>query len=217
MSQTMGRVIVMPRLPQFVRRYPDLRLECFLLTNVQDMHATGVDLLLRAGEPPESGVIARKLMQVKIGIYASPKYLKVAGEPVRPEALRQHRCLVYKPPYMGKPLDTWECERGGERRTVIVPSTILSDEREGLMAAAVEGAGITRAGIFDPSLVRTGILRKLLVDWNWLGRPNWYAIYRRTPSIPTKIAVFLDFVKDALIKFDPDELTIEHGTKLTRE
>ena len=214
MSVTMSKAIIMPRLSKFIRRHPNLRLECLVITQIKDMHASGVDLLLRASDPPESGVVARKLAEVKFGVYGSPEYLDTMGEPVTPQDLLKHRCLIYKPPYASKPLDHWEWERNGERQFVKVPSTILTDEREGLIAGVVEGCGLMRTGLFDPALISSGRLRKVLGDWNWLGGPSWYAIYRRTSHMPAKIAAFLDFVVEALVAFDPNELTIVHSAKL---
>jgi DNA-binding transcriptional LysR family regulator len=49
--------VVMPRVPEFLRRQPGLKLECLALNQVKDMHAAGLDLLVRAGEPPESDLI----------------------------------------------------------------------------------------------------------------------------------------------------------------
>src|SRR5258705_2604280 len=108
MGVPVSRHIIMPRLPEFLRRHPGLRLECLVMTHIKDMHASGVDLLLQPGEPPESGVIARKVSQTRYGVYAAPKYLETAGELETPKDLLRHRCLVHKPPFMNSPLD--ECE-----------------------------------------------------------------------------------------------------------
>src|SRR5262249_6998182 len=51
MSVPISRQVVMPRLPDFMRRHPGLRVECLVITQVKDMHASGVDLLVRMGEP----------------------------------------------------------------------------------------------------------------------------------------------------------------------
>ncbi len=216
MSVTMGRSVIMPRLSEFMLRHTGLRLECLLLTQIKDMHASGVDLMLRAGEPPESGVIARRLVDIKFGVYASPKYLQTAGEPVTPQDLLRHRCLIHKPPHENKPLNEWEFERNGERTRVTVPSTIVSDEREGLLAAAVAGCGLSRSGLFDPALVTSGQLRRVLSDWTCPTGPSFYAIYRKTSRLPAKIAAFLDFASEALAAFDPHGLTTIHRTKIGR-
>src|SRR5690606_19344775 len=73
--------VVMPRLPELMRRHPDLGLECRVLNQVKDFHAAGLDILLRVGEPPQSDLIAYKLGELKMGVYAAPSYLARAGTP----------------------------------------------------------------------------------------------------------------------------------------
>jgi len=215
LSVTMSRAVLMPRLPEFMRRHPALRLEFIVLTQIKDMHASGVDVMLRVGEPPESGLIARKLVALKYGVYASPNYLQLAGEPATPQDLQRHSCLIFRRPHDNKPRNEWEFERNGERTLVTVPCTILSDEREGLIAAAVAGCGVLCTGLFEPTLITSGQLRRLLSDWTCEpGVPfSYYALYRRTPRIPAKIAAFLDFVTETFAAFDPNELTITHSAK----
>lgn len=208
--------IIMPRLPEFLRRHPGLQLECLVMTRIKDMHASGVDLLVQPGEPPESGVIARKVAQARYGVYAAPKYLETAGEPASPDDLLRHRCLVHKPPFMNTPWNEWEFERRGERKAVKVPRTLVTDDREGLFAAALAGAGLLRSAMFDPALITSGRLRKVLNDWTCTSAHslNIYAIYRRTARMPPKIAAFLQFAADAFAAFDPEELTLIHGANL---
>jgi DNA-binding transcriptional LysR family regulator len=212
MSVPIGREIVMPRIPEFMRQHPGLRIECLVLTQIKDMHANGVDLLLRAGGPPAESVIARELGQIKLGVYGAPRYLEMAGEPKSPQDLLRHRCIVYKPHHMTKPWDTWEFERRSKIEQVKVPCTLVTDEREGLIAAAVGGCGLMRNGLFDPKLIKTGQLRRVLSDWNCPGGPTWSAFYRRTTRIPAKITAFLKFLTEALAEFDPEGLTMIHSS-----
>jgi len=213
LSVTMSRSIITPRLSEFMRRHPGMKLEFLVLTQVKDMHASGVDLMLRAGDLPESGVIARKLAEIKFGVYAAQKYLQIAGSPSTPQDLLRHRCLIHKPPHFNKPWNEWEFERNGERTRVTVPSTIVSDEREGLIAAAVAGCGLIRSGLFDPALITSGQLRKVLSDWTCPPGPSFYALYRRSSRMPARVKAFIDFVADTLAAFDPNQLTIIHGSK----
>lgn len=209
MGVPQSREIIMPRLPEFMRRHPGLQLECIVLTQVRDMHASGVDVLLRVGEPEDSRLVARKVAELKFGVYAAPSYLESTGEPERPEDLQNHRCLVHKAPVAVKPLDEWEFERGGEHKLVRVPHTLMTDDREGLIAAALAGGGLMRIGMFDPVLITSGRLRKVLNGWNCSGAPPVYAVYRKTQRLSPKIAAFLEFVSEAMTAFDPDGMTLE--------
>jgi DNA-binding transcriptional LysR family regulator len=211
LGTSIARHIIMPRLPDFMRRHPELAIDCRLRLHVKDMHAEGFDVLLRVGEPADSAVIARRLCDIRFGIYAAPTYLKRAGTPHHPEDLAHHRCLIFHPStWATKPLDTWEFAQGEERVSVKVPHGLVSDERGGLITAAVAGGGLIRAGLFDPATIASGQLQRVLDDWTCIGAPALYAIYRKMHRPPPKISAFLEFVADATRAFDPEELTIVH-------
>jgi DNA-binding transcriptional LysR family regulator len=182
------------------------------------MHASGLDVLIRAGDPPESGLVARKLMEFRFGVYAAPAYLERAGEPATPDELLQHHCLVHTPPGAMKPWDEWQFERNGKSKLVKVPSVLVTDDREGLIAAALAGCGLMRIGMFDPSLISSGQLRKVLNDWTCpnVHAHSIYAMYRKTPRPVPKVSAFLEFAAAAFAAFDTDELTLIHATSLHR-
>ena len=167
------------------------------------MHLTGVDVLLRVEEPEESGLVARRLGTIRHGVYAAPTYLAEAGAPEDPEDLLGHRCLVYKAPQVPRPADEWRLERGVDRRAVQVSASVVTDDREALIAMVVGGAGVMRLGMFDPALISSGQLVRLLPGWTCPPGPPVYALYRGMPRLPARIAAFLDFVAEALVDFDP--------------
>ena len=210
LSVSLSRIVIMPVIAQFSLRHPDLRLNMVVLTQAKEMHAEGVDLMLRVGDPPESGLIARRIARIRYGVYAAPEYLDRAGTPADPSDLLRHPCLVFRHT-TGQLLDEWTFERGGERKVVkITHPAIVSDDREGLHAAMVGGAGIGRIGAFDPNWIRSGRLRRVLTDWSVLGGFPIHAIYRKTPRLAPKIVAFLDFARTAFAAFDPEELTVIH-------
>jgi DNA-binding transcriptional LysR family regulator len=108
-----------------------------------------------------------------------------------------------------QPLDEWEFVRSGEHKIVKVPRTLMTDDREGLVAAALAGGGLMRIGMFDPALVTSGRLRKVLNAWNCPGAPAFFAVYRRTQRLSPKIAAFLEFVGESVAAFDPQHLTLQ--------
>jgi DNA-binding transcriptional LysR family regulator len=210
LSVSLSRLIVMPALSLFTRQHPELRLEFVVLTRIKEMHIEGVDLMLRVGEIADSGLVARRIATIRFGVYAAAEYVERAGAPRLPEDLLQHRCLVYRDPNIGL-LDAWTFARAGERKTVkLNRPAVISDDREGLHAAMVGGAGIARMGNFEPTLLTSGRLRRLLPDWEVLGGFPVHALYRRTPKLGAKIAAFLDFAIGAFGQFDPQELTLVH-------
>jgi len=209
--------VVMPALPGFMRRHPDLKLDLRVVREIKEMHAGGLDLLFRVGDPPDSGLIARKVAQVHYGLYAAPEYLKLAGEPTVPEDLLRHRCLVFKPNWSARPLEKWSFERNGVRKNVPVSAALTTDDREGLIAAALAAGGVMRLGMFGPGPIATGQLKRLLSDWRCLDAPVLYVMYRKTPRLAPRIAAFLEFVAQAFAAFDPEELTLIHNKSFIDE
>jgi LysR family transcriptional regulator for bpeEF and oprC len=211
---SVARHIIMPRLAEFLDDNPGLEIDCRVRLHVKEMHAEALDVLLRVGEPADSAVIARRLCQVRYGIYGAPSYLKSAGPPLHPRDLAHHRCLVFHPAgWSTKPLDIWEFERGAEQESVKLPHTIVSDEREGLITAALSGTGLIRAGLFDPAAIATGQLQRVLPEWDCVGAPSLYAIYRKTPRSVPKIDAFVEFAVRATAAFDPEQLTVIHDAR----
>lgn len=203
--------VIMPALGGFLRRHPDLRIEFLRMNYSKELHAEAVDALLRINAPTQAGLVAREMIQVKYGIYASPGYLRVFGPPIDPDDLLRHRCLAHKPSWIPKPFTKWIFERNGLRKVVEIAPAVINDDRDALLEAAASGAGIVRAGIFNPDLVSSGRLREVLPEWTYTDRRTIYAVYRRTARVAAKIAVFLKFAADAFAAFDPEERTVVHA------
>lgn len=203
--------IIMPRMAEFLRQHPGLTVECRQRWHVKDMHAEGMDMLAWVGAQPDPNVIAQKLCQIRLDLYASPAYLKTHGVPAHPRDLARHRCVVFYPvSWAARPLDTWEFQRGKEREVVTVNSTLLCDEREMLITAAVNGVGLIRTGFFDPALIATGRLRRVMADWNGIGAPSLYVMYRKSQRQSPKVTAFVEFMREAVAAFDPEGLTVIH-------
>lgn len=206
-----AQYITMPRLAEFLQQHAGLSVECRQRWHVKEMHSEAIDVLLWVGGQPDPGVIAHKLCDLRFNVYGAPGYLKSHGIPTHPRELARHRCLVYFPPsWATKPLDNWGFQRGNVSESVKINPTLLCDEREMLIAAAVNGAGLIRTGFFDPALIATGRLRRVLEDWTCTGAPAFYAMYRKSQRQSPKVAAFVEFVKDAVAEFDPEELTVIH-------
>ena len=206
----LSRNVIMPLLPTFLRRYPQLRLEFHIQREPKEMHAEGVDVLIRISEPPVSDLIARKIAQIRHAVYASPRYLELAGAPKTPDDLSRHTCFVMKMQAMSRPQVEWEFQRGDERKVVQVTPRVVTDDREGLIAAVLAGAGLMRLGCFDPYLIESGQLRRVLSDWTCPPGFAMFAMFRKTARGTPKVAAFLKFVEEAFAAFDPEEITLFH-------
>src|SRR5262245_10822484 len=76
-----GRYLLMPALPQFTQRYPEISLEVRFNDHFVDLHAEGVDVAVRSGKVRTPDLIARRVAASRVVTCAAPRYLAQAGVP----------------------------------------------------------------------------------------------------------------------------------------
>ncbi len=81
-------------LSKFVKKYPDVKVSCTLVNRFVNLVEEGIDLAIRVGELPDSGLVARRFTELNILYVASPKYLDAHGTPNHPKELTQHNCVI---------------------------------------------------------------------------------------------------------------------------
>ena len=96
-----------------------------------------------------------------------------------------------------------------------VPGTVVTDDRESLVAGCLAGVGVMRIGMFDPVLLASGALVRVLPGWTCPDGPLLYALYRRTAAVPPKISAFLDFLAAALADFDREGVALAPVRRLS--
>ncbi|MFL6705547.1 MAG: LysR family transcriptional regulator, partial [Paraburkholderia graminis] len=101
---TLARHFVVPSLPAFLTRYPDIELTIGEDDRLVDLVREGVDCVLRAGNLQDSSMVGRRVAQLPQVTVASPAYLEKYGEPADPSALAAHRAVNYVSSATGKPV-----------------------------------------------------------------------------------------------------------------
>lgn len=86
---------IIPHLPAFMERYPNLRMDLSLTDEVVDFVEQGFDLGIRVGPLSASSLIARTLVACPVIIYGSAEYFSRAGTPQTPQELTGHNCLIH--------------------------------------------------------------------------------------------------------------------------
>lgn len=187
-----GVHFVAPILLDFIRRYPQVRVDLDLTQQHVDLIAGSVDVAIRIGEPRESNLVARKLGPFERAYYAAPSYLRKRGAPETPQDLAQHECLsMYSKNWESQPT------RGGEIETVAVTGRIVANNLSVLRHLAIEGAGIFWTAVrMVEADVADGRLVRVLPDWVHVG-PDVYAL-TTTRLLPAKTRAFIDFLTASL-------------------
>ncbi len=190
-----ARIVLAPHLPALMARHPQLSLELVVSNHLEEMMAGGVDIALRFGPPPDSAMIARKLLDTRVVTCASPAYLERRGTPRRPEDVSEHEALLFRDPLTGRPF-TWEFHRGTEVVATKVSGRVVMDDPSAALAACEAGLGLFQS--FELALaprVANGRLVRVLPDWTDEIYPL-YAIYPSRRQAPAKVRAFLDFVSE---------------------
>lgn len=92
-----GSLWLAPRLPRLFRQYPSLKLDLMLSERVVDLPMREADVAIRMKEPSQADLVRRKLMDVRMRLYASRAYIAERGAPERVEDLRAHRLISQTP------------------------------------------------------------------------------------------------------------------------
>jgi len=163
-TSAFGRHVLAPMLPALQARFPGLAIELLLADRSVDHAREDVDVSFRIEPQLVDGLVARPVAQVPFVVCAAPSYLAQAGAPATPEALREHRCLVFRYPVDGRLLP-WGFVRDGIRFEAEMRPALVSDDIDAIAAMAAAGGGIARLAAFvaEPWLAR-GALQVLFAS-----------------------------------------------------
>lgn len=185
---------VLPRLHEFTARHPRVELELNVVNRQIDFVEEGYDLAIRLGEPPDSGLIGRKLEDAALGIYAAPAYL-AAMPPIEHIAdLDVHRCLQFILPSSNRPMPWILMTEGRPVEYRFNAQVRCSDDVLACLTLAVGGSGLFQIYDFIAApFIRRGELVEAFPSSRGRSRP-FYALYPTQRQGSPKLRVFLDFL-----------------------
>src|SRR6202453_2188281 len=194
-----SRMVLSPKLSEFLLRNPGLELRIETRDRIADLVSDGFDLAVRFGEPTPSALIARRILNARILTVASPIYIDRHGRPGRPRDLASHahQCIQAIDPATGRPFD-WEFRRGEESVPVAVNGRLTVADSATKIGACLAGFGI--AQVVDLGLeqhFKSGALIDLFPDWPDERFPL-YVYYASRNHLPAQVRRFIDFIMDSL-------------------
>lgn len=138
-----GRHLLLPALPAFMTRYPEVQVEISLGDRASNFRLDGFDILLRAGAVQASSADCHLLGSTRFVHVASPDYLARRGEPVLPKDLESHDCILYTT--IEQPGGRWwSFEQAGRFERIRPPATLSLNDGSAIADAAKAGLGIAR-------------------------------------------------------------------------
>jgi len=179
---------------KYTERYPDVRLEAELMDRRANLIEEGFDLAVRMGQLDDSGLIARRLGgPQRIGVYASPAYLRRAGTPRTPRDLANHRCLAMT----GSSTPTTWTFRGDQRgRNVAIVPSVSVNSLQVLLALTVADVGLARLPpIHAAPEVAKGRLREVLQAY--APQPiHMFAIYPSARNLSPAVRAMVELLTE---------------------
>ena len=185
---TFARIHLMPRIPEFLARHPDLEMEVVLDDRNVDLVQEGIDVALRMGRLADSTLAARRIASGQQAVFGTPGYFRQFGEPTMPSELAGHEAVIYAQGGGGGAV--WRFRRDGAEFSVTLKGRLRVSAAEGVRAAVLANAGIAIASewMFSPEIADKTV-KTALRDWE-LPRIDLWAVYPAGRTATTKARTF---------------------------
>lgn len=200
----LASMILVPALPEFYARYPDIQIDLGVSDRIVDLIDENVDCVVRGGELEDQSLMARKVADLPLGIFAAPSYLARLGTPAHPLELEasQHRVVGFLWARTGKPVP-YVMHKNAERVQVKGRYALAVDDGNAYLAAGLAGLGM----LWLPRYMSTayqarGELVPLFEDWSLQTMPLYLA-FPPNRHISLKLRVFIDWVAELLARHAP--------------
>ncbi len=178
-----------PIVSDYLKRYPEVRLELFCTARVVDLIEERFDLAIRTGALADSTLIAKSLGTAQWLLVATPGYLKKHGHPRAPADLKSHACLLFG---VGTDSTTLRFENAEGPTQVDVFARLMVSDMDVLHAAATAGLGIALLPSFRcVEDLPTRRLMRVLSDWNAPSTPV-HVVYPSTRLVSPKVKTFVE-------------------------
>lgn len=200
--------ILLPALPEFTARYPDLRLEIGVSDRPIDLVGDGVDCAIRGGDLPDTTMVARHLAELDWVTCAASRYVERHGTPAHPDELAPrgpgeagHALVGYFSSLTGRAFPL-EFHRGDERVLVKADDAVAFNESTAHVNALIHGLGVGQTFRFAvaPQLA-DGSVRRLLADWTRPAQPV-RLVYPANRHLSAKIRAFADWAVEVFAAID---------------
>jgi len=195
----LGRLHIVPALPSFIAKYPELKLDVSLNNRMVDLIEEGIDAVVRIGTGPDSRLIMHRLATARFIVCAAPAYLARHTEPETPEDLRHHNCINFVSPQTGRVFE-WLFQRDGQEFRLPVDGNFRLNHGEALLDAAIGGAGLVQVYNYIAGAALTrGELKPVLEGYAAPGTAI-AVVYPQKRHLSAKIRAFFDFMSELMGK-----------------
>ncbi len=200
----LARILLIPALPDFHARYPDIQIDLGVSDRMVDLIDENVDCVVRGGELTDQSLMTRRVGDLQLGVFAAPSYLQRAGMPEHPRDLEnsQQRIVGYLWARTGKPL-SYALHKEGETVQVQGRPVLTVDDGNAYLAAGIAGMGVLWLPRYmaDEAVAR-GELVELFAGWTMETMPLFVA-FPPNRHVSAKLRVFIDWIVELMARHAP--------------
>ena len=194
-----GRMYVMPGIVEFLQRFPDMDVSALFLDRVVNLQEESIDVGIRIGELPDSGLKALRVASVSRVLCASPQYLEQMGVPQHPSSLQQHRIIAST----GISMETqvaWRFHDPAQERNVLVKIAprLTVNSNDASISACLAGLGVARLMSYQVgALIAGGQLVRILREYELPPVPV-HILHHEDRYAAAKVRSFVDLMAGRL-------------------
>ncbi|MDZ5436216.1 LysR family transcriptional regulator [Pseudomonas fluorescens] len=200
----LASMILVPALPDFHARYPDLQIDMGVSDRIVDLIDENVDCVVRGGELSDQSLMARRVGDLQLGVFAAPSYLERVGKPLHPRELEDsdHRIVGFLWARTGRALP-YAMRNDSESVQIRGRYVLAVDDGNAYIAAGLAGMGVLWLPDYmsRPHRAR-GELVPLFEDWHLDPMPI-YVAFPPNRHISRKVRVFIDWVAELMAQHAP--------------
>lgn len=196
MPVALARAYVVPALPEFLARHPELALEVRLNNAALHLLEDGVDCAISYGLPADESLVATRILETHLATCAAPAYLDERGAPREPADLAQHDCVAFLALDSAREA-AWSFLERGQRISLYPRARLAFNSMEACVEAAEAGLGVTQvlSSLLERPVAR-GRLRPLLEQHAAPG-PSIYVVYPPHREASPRLLAVLGFLRAA--------------------
>jgi DNA-binding transcriptional LysR family regulator len=191
--RTAAKTVLLPKLGDFARTYPEIVLEVTSSNDPVDLVAGEYDAGVQLGEFIQRDMIAvRVTREMRLAVVGSPEYFEAHKIPKHPQDLKDHACIGFR---FSSGLYRWEFEKGGKTLTVSPQGPVSFDDPELVLQAVLDGVGVgTTMEDSLAELLAAGRVVQVLRDW-CPSFPGYFLYYPSRRNQPAALAVLIDTLR----------------------
>ncbi len=198
LASSLARNVLIPALPAFIERYPQIELDIGTSDRFIDLVQEGVDCVLRAGDLPDSTMVGRRVANLSQATVASAAYVKRHGVPQTLADLQDGHVAVNWASPTTRRTTPLEFMVGKRLREVNLPAPVTISGTEAYLACCEAGLGIAQ---FPRYRVERELKRGALVELLPSMPPPSFplsVLYQSQRQLPLRLRVFIDWMAEVM-------------------